>query len=94
MAKYSDFQINSMTRSSLSQGICLEPDGHSFTGQSSSETSLADDEGIDDSVSLYNEGNDQITIKVCGLFVNRRRTRCQTLVHHQRNSRFTRVNTG
>ena len=75
MEKYSNFQINSMTRSSLSQGIFLDSDGPSFGGHSSSDTSLADDEGIDDTVSLYNERNDQITIKVCGLFGDRRRAR-------------------
>ena len=75
MEKYSDFQINSMTRSSLSQSICLDPDGHSVSGHSSSEISVAEDEGIDDSVSLYNESSDQITIQVCGLFGDLRRAR-------------------
>ncbi len=56
----SNFQINSTTQGSMSEGISADIDEQSL---SNSQPSL-DDEGIDELSALYNGKNDQITVKV------------------------------
>jgi hypothetical protein len=64
MRNLSDFQINSTTQGSMSDGISADIDEQSL---SNSQPSL-DDEGIDELSALSNGKNDQITVKVCYLF--------------------------
>jgi len=61
MRNLSDFQINSTTQGSMSEGISADIDEQSL---SNSQPSL-DDEGIDELSALSNGKNDQITVKVC-----------------------------
>jgi len=64
MRNLSDFQINSTTQGSMSEGISADIDEQSL---SNSQPSL-DDEGIGELSALSNGKNDQLTVKVCYLF--------------------------
>ncbi len=66
MKTLSDFQINSTTRSSMSEGINADIDEQSL---SNSQPSL-EDEGIDEFLALSNGKNEEITVKVCDRFCN------------------------
>lgn len=57
----SDFQINSTTQGSMSEGISADMDEQSL---SNSQASF-EDEGIDESSPLSNGENDQMIVKVC-----------------------------
>ncbi len=64
MKKLSDFQINSMARGSMSEGISADADDQSLSNYSNSQHSF-EDEGIDEPSTLSNAKADQITVKVC-----------------------------
>ncbi|CAF1316845.1 unnamed protein product [Rotaria sordida] len=63
MKKFSELQINSTTSSSnRHDGISIDTDDINFRNTSNSQHSL-EDEGIDDSSTLSNSQNDEVTIK-------------------------------
>ncbi|UJR08835.1 hypothetical protein I4U23_013089 [Adineta vaga] len=62
MKKQSDLQINSTTRSSMSDGISIDADEQSLNNRSTSQHSF-EDEGIDESSTIFDGKNDQTTIK-------------------------------
>ena len=63
MERCDDFQVNSTLVKSISEGISSETDEQSLEIKINSENNLSD-EGIYDSVSLFSEKNERITIKV------------------------------
>ena len=62
--KLSDFHINSTRLASMSDGISADADEQSLSNHSNSQHSF-EDEGIDESSTLFHGINDQITVKVC-----------------------------
>jgi hypothetical protein len=86
MKNLSDFQINSTTKGSMSEGISVDMDEQS---RSNSQPSL-EDEGIDELSALSNWKNEQITVKVCYLFyILNRNSFYLLIVCNQRSPRFT-----
>ena len=64
LKKQSDLQINSATRSSISEGISIDGEEQSLNTNHSASQQSFEDEGIEESFGLFDGTNDQTTIKV------------------------------